>query len=71
MITEQKEIEWEVRKYYWKLYGKHKAKVNKEEILQNIDNLNKMELEDSQKLECGITEEEVSLTLKNTKNALR
>ena len=68
VITEQKAIEWEVRKYYWKLYGEHEAKVNKKEIFQNIDNLKKIELEECRKLECGITEGEVTVTLKNTKN---
>ena len=33
VITEQKDIEWEVRKYYWKLYSEHEARVDKEEIL--------------------------------------
>ena len=33
VITEQESIEWEVRKYYWKLYGEHEARVDKEEIL--------------------------------------
>ena len=36
VITEQKSIEWVVRKYYWKLYGEHEAREDKEEILQNI-----------------------------------
>ena len=68
VITEQKDIEWEVRKYYWKLYSEHEAKVDKEEILRNIDVLPKLELEDNRRLECEITEDEVSVTLKNTKN---
>ena len=67
VISEQ-EIEWEVRKNYWKLYSEHEAKVDKEEILRNIDVLPKLELEDSRRLECEITEDEVSVTLKNTKN---
>ena len=47
---------------------KHEAKVNKEEILQNIDNLTKIELEDCRKLECEINEDKVIVTLLNTKN---
>ena len=47
MITEQKDIEWEVRKYYWRLYSKHEARVDKDEILQNIDVLPRLELEDT------------------------
>ena len=65
---EQKVIESEVRIYYWKLYGKHEARVNKEEILQNIDDLTKIEIEDCRKLECEITEGEVTVTLKNIKD---
>merc|ERR1711888_403737 len=68
VITEQKSIEWEVRKYYWKLYSEHEARVDKEEILRNIEVLSKLELEDSRGLECEITEGEVSVTLKYTKN---
>ena len=55
-------------KYYWKLYSEHEAKVDKEEILRNIDVLPKLKLEDCRRLECEITEDEVSVTLKNTKN---
>ena len=68
MITEQKSIEWEVRKYYWKLYVEHKARVDKEEILRYIEVLTKLKLEDSRGLECEITEGKVLVTLKNTKN---
>ena len=57
-----------MRKYYWKLYSEHEARVDKEEILRNIEVLAKLELEDSRGLECEITEGEVSVTLKNTKN---
>ena len=67
VITEQKSTEWELRKYYWKLYGEHEARVDKEEILQNIEDLTKLETEDCRKLECEITEGKVSVTLKNTK----
>ena len=68
VVTEQREIEWEVRKFYWNLYGEHETRVYKKEIVQSIDSPSEMDPEDSRKLECGITEEEVSLTLKNTKN---
>ena len=67
MITEQKSIEWEVRKYYWKLYGEHEARVDKEEILQSIEDLTKLETEDRRKLQCEITEVKVSVILRNTK----
>ena len=68
VIAEQKSIKWEVRKYYGKLCSKQEARVNKEEILRNIEVLTKLEQEDSRGLECEITEGEVSVTLKNTKN---
>ena len=42
VMMEQKSIEWEVRKYYWKLYGEHEARVDKEEILRNIEVLTKL-----------------------------
>ena len=67
-ITEQKSIEWEVRKYYYNLYSQQEARVNKEEITQNIEVLTKLDQEDEKRLECEITEGEVSVTLKNTKN---
>ena len=44
------------------------ARVDKEEVLQNIDGLVEMDPEDSRKLECEITEGDVLLTIKNTKN---
>ena len=33
-ITEQKTIEWEVKKSYWKLYRKHEDEKDKEEIIR-------------------------------------
>merc|ERR1711888_517063 len=70
VITEQKNIELEVRKYYWKLYSEHEARVDKEEILCNVEVLSKLELEDCRGLECEITEGKVSVTLKNTRNSM-
>ena len=68
ILKEQKSIEWEVRKYYYNLYSEQEARVNKEEILQNIEAVTKIDLEDVNKLDCEITEGEVSVTLKNMKN---
>ena len=34
IVTEQKAIEWEVRKFYWKLYQKEERIIDKEEILK-------------------------------------
>ena len=33
-ITKQKEVEWEVRKYYWKLYRKEETVIHKQDILE-------------------------------------
>ena len=68
ILNDQKSIEWEVRKYYYNLYSEQDARVNKEEILQNIEVVTKIDTEDVRKLECEITEGEVAVTLKNTKN---
>ena len=68
VIREQESIEWEVRKFYYNLYSEGEARIDKEEILKNIDVLTKIDEEDANKLDTKITEEEVSSTLKNTKN---
>ena len=68
VVQEQKEIEWEVRKFYYKLYSEKEAKVDKTEILQNIEEMTKISDVDMCKLECGITEGEVAVTLMQTKN---
>ena len=68
ILKEQKSIEWEVRKYYYNLYSEQDARVNKEEILQNIEVVTKIDPEDVNELECKITEGELAVTLKNTKN---
>ena len=34
VITDQKLVEWEVRKFYWKLYQDEEKIINKEEILK-------------------------------------
>ena len=33
-ITKQKEVEWEVRKYYWKFYRKEERVIDKKDILE-------------------------------------
>ena len=71
IITEPKSIKWEVRKYYFNLYSQQEARVDKEEIMQNIEVLTKIDQEDIKKLDSEITEGEVSVTLKNTKNNFR
>ena len=49
IITEQKSIEWEVWKYYYNLYGPQEARINKEEILQDIEVLTKLNQEDNKR----------------------
>ena len=46
IITEQKSIEWEVRKCYFNLYSQQEARVNKKKIIQNIEVLTKIDQED-------------------------
>ena len=36
VVTEQKAIEWEVRKFYWNLYQEEEKERDKEEILRNM-----------------------------------
>ena len=50
VITEQKLVEWEVRKFYWKLYQDKEKIINKEEILKNIASINENFLKTT---ECG------------------
>ena len=68
VVQDQKEIEWEVRKFYYDLYSEKEAKVDKNEILQNIEEVSKISDEDVCSLECGITEDEVAVTLLRPKN---
>ena len=58
MVTEQKSVEWEVQKYYWKLYRKREEAISKEDILEMTSPIKEEEL----------TIEEVSKTMKNTCN---
>ena len=68
VVQEQKEIELEVRKFYYKLYSKKEAKVDKLEILQSIEEVTEISDVDRCRLECGITEGEVAVTLMQTRN---
>ena len=67
-ITEQKEVEWEVRKYYWKLYRKEETVIHKEDILKMTGHVKRVSEANKEGLEKTITMEEVSKTLKNTRN---
>ena len=68
VIKDQDEIEKEVRKFYSNLYKEGRTCVDKETIIRNIETVTKIDEEDIKRLDTEITEEEVSCTLKNTKN---
>ena len=68
VVQEQNEIEQEVREFYRNLYSEKEAKVDKNEILQNIEEMSKIKDDDACTLERGITEGEVAVTLLQTKN---
>ena len=68
VVKEQKAVEWEVRKYYWNLYKAQETNVDTEEILESIAELKKVSLDDKSRLEQKVTGEEVSNTLKQTRN---
>ena len=68
IVKEQKSVEWEVRKYYWKLYNKEESFCSKRKILESIGNVKEVSEDDRTNLEKNITLEEVSNTLKNTRN---
>ena len=36
IVTDQKAIEWEARKFYWKLYQDEEKEIDTEEILKRI-----------------------------------
>ena len=68
VVRDQEEIEKEVRMFYSNLYSEGKAHIDKDEIIRSIETVTKINEEDAKRLELEITEEEVSSTLKNTKN---
>ena len=68
VIKEKKAVEWEVRKYYWNLYKEQETNVDTEEILESIAELKKVSLDDKSRLEQKVTGEEVSNTLRQTRN---
>ena len=77
IVTEQKSVEWEIRKFYWKLYQEAEKdsynvessiRAHKEEILNNIESIKKVNEGDKVRMDAEISEEEVGITLKNTRN---
>ena len=65
-VTKQSEVEWEVRKFYWKLYRKETSIIDKGEILERIGDVKQISKHDKDNLEQKIGMEEVSNTLKNS-----
>ena len=68
VVKDQEEIEKEVRNFYSNLYRESETRVDKDEIIRNIETMTKIDKENVKKLELEITEGEVSSTLKVTKN---
>ena len=68
VVKKQSSVEWEVRKYYWSLYRKEETFGRKQDILEKIGEVKRISEEENCQLEKKITMEEVSNTLKNTKN---
>ena len=67
-VTKQNKVEWEVHKFYWKLYRKETSMIDKNEILERIGDVKQISEHDRESLEQKISMEEVSNTLKNTRN---
>ena len=64
----QSEVDCKVRKFYWKLYRRKASIIDKREILERIGDVKKISAYAKENLEKEITMEEVSKTLKNTRN---
>ena len=64
----QSSVEWEVQKFYYSLYKREESFCNKQEIMEYIGEVKEVSEDDRVQLEKEITLEEVSNTLKNTKN---
>ena len=67
-VTKQSEVEWEVRKFYWKLYRKESSIRDKGEILERIGDVKQISEHDRENLDKRISMEEVNITLKNARN---
>ena len=61
-------MEWDVRKYYCKLYRRREDVIGKEDILDMTGPIKKISALDKETLEGELTLEEVSKTLMNTHN---
>ena len=68
VVKEQKAVEWEVRKFHWNLYRREETNCRKEEILEKIGEVRRISEDESCKLEERVALEEVSKTLRNTRN---
>ena len=68
IVSDQKTIEWEVCKFYWMLYRKQEVEISNDEIKQMTGLLKKISNEEKIRLEQKITMDEISKSLKNTRN---
>ena len=66
-ITNQKTIEWEVRKFYWTLYRKQEVDINKDELIEMTGHIKKISEVEKTELEKKITLKEVNNSLRNTR----
>ena len=65
VVKDQEEIEKEVRNFYSNLYSESETRVDKDEVIRNIETMTKINKENVKKLELEITEGEVSSTPKS------
>ena len=66
-VTKQSEVEWEVCKFYWKLYRKETSIIDKGEIFERIGIVKQISKHDKENLEQKISMEEVSNSQKYQK----
>ena len=66
-MKEQKEVEWDVRKFYWNLYKEEETNINITDVLENITKMKKVSQDDKLKLDERITGEEVCRIFKQAR----
>ena len=68
ILTDQKTIEWDVRKFYWMLYRKQEVEITTDEIRNLTGHIKKISNAEKARLEHNIQMDELSKCLKNTRN---
>ena len=68
MVNDQKTIEWEVCKFYWKLYRKQEVRIDKEYVRKVVEHMKKIAQNEKSQFDEKITMNEVSTCLRNTRN---